>query len=114
MWVVIANNVETIMAKYEHIILKGIPFIIDESRAVYTYDTLGTGGAGPIAIGTVGTDRSSLTLLPDWESRTAERVATWRASLAPTERGKIRAQFKPPKQSRARKNTGKSSSTTGS
>ena len=102
------------MAKYEHVVLKGIPFLTDESRTVYTYDTLGAGGASPIAIGTMGTDRSSLTLFPDWQSRTTERVGMWRASLVPTERGKIRAQFKPPKQSRARKATGKSTTTTSS
>lgn len=103
------------MAKYEHVVLKGIPFLADESRTVYTYDTLGSSGGGePIAIGTMGTDRSSLTLFPDWQSRTTERVGAWRASLVPTERGKIRAQFKPPKQSRARKATGKSTATTSS
>lgn len=102
------------MAKYEHIVLKGVPFLIDESRTVYTYDMLGAGGTSPIAIGTMGTDRSSLTLFSDWQSRTTERVGTWRASLIPTERGKIRAQFKPPKQSRSRKTTGKSTVTTSS
>lgn len=50
------------MAKYEHIVLKGVPFLIDESRTVYTYDMLSAGGTSPIAIGTMGTDRSSLTL----------------------------------------------------
>lgn len=104
----------TIMAKYEHVVLKGVPFLVDESRVVYTYDSLGAGGGEPIAIGTMGTDRISLALNSDWESRTRERVAAWRASLAPTERGKIRAQFKPPKQSRTRKTVGKSTATTGS
>ena len=99
------------MVKYEHIILKGIPFLVDESRTVYTYDTLGAGGAIPIAIGTMGTDRSSLTFLSDWQSLTTERITDWRASLVPTERGKIRAQFKPPKQSRARKTVGKPATT---
>jgi hypothetical protein len=99
------------MAKYEHVVLKGIPFLVDESRTIYTYDTIGAGGASPIAIGTMGADRSSLTLFPDWESCTSERINTWRESLVPTERGKIRAQFKPPKQSRARKTAGKSTNT---
>jgi hypothetical protein len=102
------------MAKYEHIVLKGVPFLIDESRTIYTYDTLGAGGAIPIAIGTMGTDKSSLTFFTDWESRTVERVGAWRTSLVPTERGKLRAQFKPPKQSRARKTVGKSTATTSS
>ena len=97
------------MAKYEHIILKGVPYLMDESLTIYTYESFGPTGKVPIAIGNVDADRN-LTLFGDWQSRTAARITEWRDSIVSTERGKIRAQFKPPKQSRVRKATGKPTS----
>lgn len=99
------------MAKYEHINIKGIPFLVDEARVVYTYESLRIGETPPIPIGTYDIVTQQLTFYPDWQERTAERISAWRASLAPTERGKIRELYKPPKQSRSRKSTGKSKST---
>jgi hypothetical protein len=89
------------MAKYEHIILKGVPFLIDESRTIYTYEI---SGMEPIAIGTLpGGDITKFTLFPDWETRTKERIDKWRTDILPTERASLREAYKPPKQSRARK-----------
>lgn len=88
------------MSSYERIILKGIPFLMDSSRRIYTYEIWTT---EPIVIGTMGDDRN-LILNDDWKSSTAARIESWRAEITPTERGKIREQYKPPKQSRSRKN----------
>lgn len=94
------------MAKYEHVNIQGIPFLVDESRIVYTYEP--HGGSPPIPIGSLNTTDNTLELHTDWQSRTEERIMSWRAHLVPTERGKIRELYKPPKQSRTRKTAGRS------
>ena len=96
------------MSKYEHIVLKGVPFLMDSARILYTYEPIGS--KEPIAIGTAGID-GILIPYDNWESRVTDRITEWRTGLSPIERGKIRAQYKPPKQSRARKATGKSIAT---
>ena len=98
---------DKIMTTYERVILKGIPFLMDSTRHIYTYEI---GPTVPIQIGTLDKDRN-LVLFSEWESRVAERVTTWRSAVTPTERGKIREQFKPVKQSRARKNNRKPTTT---
>jgi hypothetical protein len=96
------------MSKYEHIVLKGVPFLMDSARILYTYEPIGS--KEPIAIGVADTDGIP-TFYENWESCITERLSEWRTGLVPTERGKIRAQYKHPKQSRARKTTGKSIAT---
>ena len=83
------------MTKYEHVLFKGIPFLMDESNTIYTYEI---SGAEPIAIGTTVTG-----FFPDWQKRTSERVSKWREDVVSTERGKIRENYKSQKQGRGRK-----------
>ena len=96
------------MPKYEHVNIQGIPFLVDESRIVYTYEPLAHGGPAPIAIGSINPADNTLQLHADWRASTEERIMSWRTGLVPTERGKIRDLYKPPKQSRSRKSAGKS------
>lgn len=95
------------MTSYERIILKGVPFLMDSARNIYTYEI---GPTVPIQIGTVDKD-NKLILADDWESRVGTRLSEWRTALTPTERSKIREQYKPAKQGRARKNTRKPTTT---
>jgi hypothetical protein len=94
------------MPKYEHVNIQGIPFLVDESRVVYTYEPL-AGGSPPISIGSISSSDNTLQLHTNWREVTEERIMSWRTHLVPTERGKIRELYKPPKQSRNRKSDGK-------
>lgn len=117
------------MPKYEHVILKGIPFLMDDSKNILTYEIRGN---EPIVIGSLAkrsvppcagagsgepdsestSDTSAtFTLLPDWQTRTIERIEKWRTEMLPAERGTIREHYKAPKQSRSRKNTRKPATT---
>jgi hypothetical protein len=87
------------MTKYEHVLFKGIPFLMDESNTIYTYEI---SGAEPIAVGT-----RDAGFFPDWQKRTSERVSQWREDVVSTERGKIRENYKSQKQGRGRKTTRK-------
>lgn len=92
------------MTKYEQIFLNGIPFLLDAVGTVFIYTV---GKDESIAIGSYNRDSKCFTMSDDWEARVNPLLNSWRAHLTPTERGKVRETYKPAKQGRSRKTTGK-------
>ncbi len=61
-----------------HKIIKGVPVFIDKDNNVYLF-TQQTSETSPIKIGT--TNGTSLTLIPEWDSRCSDYLKHYRSSL---------------------------------
>ena len=82
------------MSTYEQLVINGVPFLHSNGK-LYYYEL---SPSEPIEIGALLS--GSLQLSADWQERIQPRVDAWRATVAPSERGKtVRA----PKQSKPKR-----------
>lgn len=98
---------------YELKQIRGIPYYLD-GITVHTFELSGgKPAANTIAIGTYDATTDSITYFANWRERVATNLNLFRASLAPTERDKLRDNIiKPQKQRKATRNPRKTSSRT--
>ena len=98
---------------YELKQIRGIPYYLD-GITVHTFELSGgKPAANTIAIGTYDAATDSITYFADWRERVATNLNLFRASLAPTERDKLRDNIiKPQKQRKTTRNPRKTSGRT--
>lgn len=93
--------------EYEQLFLKGIPCLRGPGDIIYNYDR-----TNPVRMGRLGPD-GELSLDADCVERLQSSLLAWRAGLKPCERGKIKPEAKPKKQTAARRATGGTSAAAG-
>lgn len=86
--------------EYEQLFLKGIPCLRGPGDIIYNYDR-----TNPIRMGRLSSD-GELNLDADCLERLEPSLLAWRAGLKPCERGKIKPEAKPKKQTAARRAAG--------
>ena len=84
--------------EYEQLFLKGIPCLRGPGDIIYNYDR-----TNPVRMGRI---IGELSLDADCLERLQPSLLAWRAGLKPCERGKIKPEAKPKKQTAARRATG--------